>query len=389
MPSRLVVHRRRPPRGLRASVIVVLLYGVAALAFQEEPQLPIVVRDSDGDSVDSSPLVEDARLAIRRFDHWLRPSPFAQLTIERALWYDDGRVNEASEDRVVVPWKSFASPRDRAASRALVAGLARLYWPISDSNAASILGRAARHYLTTQVIHDQFAGTHYFSVDAFGGFVSHVIRPVRLSRERSDSRPQLRRFPELPSDPAVLRLVDTFATIERYIGWPALQHALADTLRTAGPTPTLEQFEQSVARTTGRDLRWLLRPAVANSRFDYAVTGLATAERADDEGWFESTLQVSRTGEGRFPVEVEVIFADGSRVGERWDSEDDSVTFLYSSRAPAVAAVVDPDLVLILDADRRNNARVLQRRWHVPGLRWTLQWAAWLQDMLLTTTALI
>ncbi len=60
-----------------------------------------------------------------------------------------------------------------------------------------------------------------------------------------------------------------------------------------------------------------------------------------------------------------------------------------ASASPAVLASVDPGAILLLDADRTNNTRALNPPWHTVGLRLAFNWLAWLQEAMLTCTAVL
>jgi hypothetical protein len=375
------VRRRRLLSALCACLLL-LIVGAAA---QADDVRPVQYRGKTNLSPAEQRLTTDAQLAMRRLDHWLRPFPYPTLTIVDAPWFSP-RVGTATGGEVVTPQKMLASPRDRAAARALVAGLTTLYWPRLPDDAFSA---GVRDYVATRVFHDQFSGTHYFTVDLLGGFATHAIRAVPLTRRPYDARPPVRHFPETSDDPAAARVVDAMFTLERYVGWPTVQYAVADWLSHDESASSLDLLEQSLERATGRDLRWFTRRAFdASVRYDYGAVALTSRPSPADD-WFEIDATVTRRGSGSFPVDVEVVFADGSRLRERWQGEESSTTWKYRSRSPASALVVDPDLVLLLDADRSNNAHVEKVSPHVPAMRWTLQWATWLQNVLLTATALI
>ncbi len=54
-----------------------------------------------------------------------------------------------------------------------------------------------------------------------------------------------------------------------------------------------------------------------------------------------------------------------------------------------MSATIDPGLMLLLDADRGNNSRTLERAVRPEGLRLTLNWLTWLQDLMLSYSALV
>jgi hypothetical protein len=47
-------------------------------------------------------------------------------------------------------------------------------------------------------------------------------------------------------------------------------------------------------------------------------------------------------------------------------------------------AEIDPDRVLLLDANRSNNSRLVDAPAASTATRWSLTWLVWLQDQLLT-----
>ncbi|HVU05376.1 MAG TPA: M1 family metallopeptidase [Polyangiaceae bacterium] len=65
---------------------------------------------------------------------------------------------------------------------------------------------------------------------------------------------------------------------------------------------------------------------------------------------------VYRHGTLRVPVDVELRFEDGSRERRRWDGMERFRSFECEGPSRLVAAVVDPDLAVLLDDDLSNNA---------------------------------
>jgi hypothetical protein len=101
---------------------------------------------------------------------------------------------------------------------------------------------------------------------------------------------------------------------------------------------------------------------------------------------YESTVVVRRLGEVRLPVTVELSFADGRRERRAWDGGERWVRYrIHGPRL--VAAEVDPDFTMVLDADRLNNSlrvrpdRRAARRWH-QRVRF------WIQNLLETAATL-
>ena len=57
---------------------------------------------------------------------------------------------------------------------------------------------------------------------------------------------------------------------------------------------------------------------------------------------------------------------------------------LVDRPARAVTAQVDPERVLLLDANYTNNSRSLAPKTNAAARKWSLAWLVWLQDHLLT-----
>jgi hypothetical protein len=378
-----------PVRGLGWSIAACTLL-VAAWTGGQAVQSPALdVRSAaTSDPSAAADLSDEARAVAARLERWLDARALRELTIQHVPWYDP-RVGTAEQSTVFVPTRWLAPDGDRAASRALIAGMTQRYWQRDGAPAGDRLSDGLRQYIATRAINEQLVGVNHFTAVLFGGFVTHVIRPVPLSLLPQDPRPPVRRFPELSATPETTRIVDAIYTLERYLGWPVVQLAVSEWLRS--PTRSVNAFDDSIRGATAHDVRWFTSGAFnPGVNYDYAVTELTTGLAAGGAApRYETALTIARLGDGIFPVDVAVVFADGSRVRERWDGRASNASFRYGSQASAVAAVVDPDLVLLLDRDRRNNAQVLSAPVHVPAVRWTVQWAVWLQDALLAATALL
>ena len=119
----------------------------------------------------------------------------------------------------------------------------------------------------------------------------------------------------------------------------------------------------------------------SSNAFDYALGTLTTEKRGDA---YHTEVMVQRRGEALFPVDVQVIFDDGSRVREHWDGRERWKLYTWDRSAAAVSAEVDPDNVLLLDIDRTNNSRTLTPQTNKAARQWTARWFLWLQDLVQT-----
>ena len=72
-----------------------------------------------------------------------------------------------------------------------------------------------------------------------------------------------------------------------------------------------------------------------------------------------------------------------------WDGRLADLELTYEGPSRAVATSVDPEAVLLLDADRSNNSRTALPAMTEAGARLVASWIVWLQDIMLGSTALL
>ncbi len=77
---------------------------------------------------------------------------------------------------------------------------------------------------------------------------------------------------------------------------------------------------------------------------------------AVDQGEFEGGVLVRRRGTLSFPVEIELVLADGSTRREAWNGEGGEVAIPWRGPVALAAARVDPDDRILIDANPQNNA---------------------------------
>jgi hypothetical protein len=185
------------------------------------------------------------------------------------------------------------------------------------------------------------------------------------------------------------RWADVLHTLERTIGWPAMQQALSEfSRRHRAGTGTAALFAGIVGEQLGSTLGWLDPEDLPTPReVDYVVESVITGP-GDPPSSYDTVVRLRRDGAAVFSVPVVTEFADGSRISDPFDGSGDRLELRYRSRAPAVRVSIDPDTVLLLDANRTNNALALERRSPVAFIRPAWNWLIWLQDLLLTCTAL-
>ena len=99
---------------------------------------------------------------------------------------------------------------------------------------------------------------------------------------------------------------------------------------------------------------------------------------------YRTRVVARRVGDGVFPVTVRVVFENNQEVRWQWDGRDRWKMFEVDRPVRAVTAQVDPERVLLLDANYTNNSRSLAPKTNAAARKWSLAWLVWLQDHLLT-----
>lgn len=204
-----------------------------------------------------------------------------------------------------------------------------------------------------------------------------VGRPEVLRSVNRRQWPALDRRPPAPADTRVLRAAALLASLERELGWPTLQAALA--AGRASGRPLVEVLESA----TARPLSAAFAMALQSQPVDYAVAGVTSAnDTCGDSPCVVTRVRLQRTADVPFPLELRVDFESGSPLTTYWDGKEDEMTF-ESASAPS-RAVLDPHRVWLLDHDYGNGEYIRARATNVPILKWVAHWTVWLQDAMLT-----
>jgi len=295
-----------------------------------------------------------------------------------------------------LPW--LAPVRDQRLERALIRGLVREYWAHDARTSPGPFTSSLIAYLSMRAIHQQLEGSNFATPRFFGGHVPFPLRSVLLSPMVADSRPRVMRFDdpdEEIADPAVARGARALQTIERYVGWPTMLQTLA-AVRTGDGTQ--QRFAAALSEIRGTDMRFLVDECFHfDTVFDYAVASLQSATPAS--GHVETTVLITRQGPGMFTTNaggdrspimtMRVRFADGTELRDAFDGAAPSVSRVYTAKTAAVSATVDPDVVLLLDVNRENNTIIRNAPTSRLGIRLALNWMTWLQQAMLTYTAIL
>ena len=199
------------------------------------------------------------------------------------------------------------------------------------------------------------------------------------------------------------------STLERYLGWDTLQPIMAtffERYKYRHPSP--QDFFDVANEVSGRDLTWFFDQVYRSSNdFDYAIER-ATSDPIEISGYvkdsetetetkderlvhrdsetelFRTEVIVRRNGAAHFPVDVLMVFEDGSEVRESWDGQDRFKLCVEERPQKLSYAVVDPERKLLLDLYYTNNSKLLEPRGTLPARKWSSKWMIWFQDLLAT-----
>ena len=253
-----------------------------------------------------------------------------------------------------------------------------------------------------------------------GGFFSVLFRDIKRSLiwemglnsyrrsaiSDSQATPTYEYFPALANGITYSKTGLWLLTLERHLGWNVLQKIMSTFYeRWQFRHPTPQDFFDTANEVSGTDLTWFFDEVYRGSdAFDYEVASVAS-DRIEVEGFVETggpggnlsysagddepemyrtEVVVRRNGGAVFPVEVQMVFDDGSEVRKEWDGASRWELYVEERSSKLEFAVVDPERKLVLDVNYTNNSRLLEPASQFPARKWTTKWMIWLQDLLIT-----
>jgi hypothetical protein len=361
-----------------------------------------------------------AAVTLRTFGDWLGPLSYRTLTVLDPAWRS---TVAAAPDAVVLdrtPW--WNARATMAPELATVRGLSRRVWhdAIGTGGLPSWFVEGLAEYTARRMVAPSFQGQNnppgyaFLEERYFGGFVPRFVR-IRL-RTATDDDP----VPAYRADPSVqpsatprsdadarsltAKTVLALGTLERWLGRPVLDEALAELVRSSRDgTATIDDFERVASEVSAQDLSWFFEQAFRSPAiFDYGVERLASERQAD--GGYLTTVVARRYGDATFTgrsaprkgsfesgrgILLRVAFADGAPLTDSWDGREREKIFTYRSAAPAMSAEIDPDWTILLDVRRTNNSVTREGRRSAAATRWAARYMNWVANALLQYASLI
>lgn len=356
-----------------------------------------------------------ARESSALLSEWL--GPVARPALVVADHHDAG-----ASAVVELPWRSAPATMDIESQVAY--GLAHYWWPAwSNDQATRIAANGVAWYLQSRIVERLYDFTYFnpgHDADAlrfFGGVIPWEFPLLRMRRDTAGlGRPEFlrgqgargwqqpgRRLPTSLEHQSI-RMALAFGSLERLVGWPALQGALAASAREARANAmSAERLVAILGEATGRDVAWLFelaRNPVAS--VDYAIGSFAFGP-CPAAACILTRVTVNRLGDGIFSgssrppdggydsgdaVVVRVAFVDGQQAEARWDGRRTTKVFEFESPAAPSGAQLDPDRMMLLDVNAINHNRLAVPATNVPIGKWVARWLVWVQDAALSYASL-
>jgi Peptidase family M1 domain len=357
--------------------------------------------------------------ALKYYGEWFGAYPYPQITIVDPAWQSGSGGMEYPT--LFTAGTRWLAPRSSSTPEGVTvheAGHQFWYGIVANNEVTSAWMDEGLNTFSEARVLDEAFRPDYHVQRFFGGFIPWQYRDIPLSRATdgnllNDYRRAATR--DAPATPSYLYWPGTHAeityaktalwlhTLERMLGWERLRQALTTYFhryRFKHPQPA--DFFATLNEETREDLNWFFEEAYGSANvFDYAAERLETSaigsrgfveasqsapltfQETTDETKFRTTVVVRRIGDARFPVDVLVTFENGEQARERWDGQARWQTYFYEKPTRAVSVQVDPDRVLLLDANYTNNSITLRPKSREAADRWTLKWVVWLQDLLM------
>ncbi len=378
---------------------------------------------------------EATRAALRYYGEWFGAYPYGHITIVDPAWQSGaGGMEYPTLFTAGTDWLTAQHGLTPESVTVHEAGHQFWYGLVGNNEFEHAwLDEGLNTFSTARVLEVALM-PRYRVLSLFGGFAPYPLRDVPWSREgdrvtgyRSAARMDDQStstylyWPGTASSITYNKTAIWLHTLERHLGWPVLQRGMSTFFqRWMFKHPKPDDFFAAINEASGQDLTWFFDQVHRDSVvFDYGIQELSSREvggrgfftsdqpdpsssqpdagaalagrsrprftdDSDDRARFETTVVVRRHGEGVFPVDVLVEFADGAVIREIWDGKARWKAFAFERPARAARAVVDPDRVLLLDTHYTNNSRTLRPRSDEAATKWMLKWIVWFQDLLLT-----
>lgn len=347
------------------------------------------------------------RIALRDYGTWYGAYPYEGITIVDPVAIFNGRAQGGSTGGMEYPtlftagtrWKIPAHGEQPDSVTIHEAGHQFWYGIVATNEFENAwMDEGFNTFSTARAIAAEKLGPFVAVERYFGGFLPWTYNDAVWTREITGDRldayrpvanfdvqatPTWQYWPGSASAITYNKTALWLNTLERMLGWEATQKILSTYFaRGAFQHPTPEQFFAIANEVSGKDLTWFFDAVYrSNAVFDYAVAQVTSTPAA---AGFDNVVAVRRLGNGVFPIDVRVTFADNSTATEHWDGKAPWHAFSYDTPVAIAKVEVDPDRILLLDVNRTNNSWTAKPQTALAVRRWTLRWVTWAEEVLLS-----
>ena len=360
--------------------------------------------------------IDAARASLQHYEERVGPYPYSQLTI-----VDPGpggqRAGGMEYPTLITGGTAWWMPRGlRLPESVTVHEFGHQYWygmVASNEFEEAWLDEGINSYVEGKIMDAANGPASY--VDLFGLHLDSVTLQrwhYLMSAEHDPMTRYAWQFLDRTSYGAVTysKTALVLDTLDRYLGNDRLRAALAvyfDRWRFRHPRG--DDFLATLRQSVGEDLSWYFDQVVSNTgRLDYAVTRVTAEDATEFSGYafrdgrvggeapppppdrqrrYRNEVVVERLGSVHMPVDVRIVFDDGTVTNEHWDGRDRWRRFEYTGNQRVEWAVVDPKQTMPLDFNRLNNSRM--RESGTRGIvRISTRWGFWFQNLLYALTGL-
>ena len=361
---------------------------------------------------------EATRQTFKYYGEWFGAYPYDYVTVIDPAWQSgSGGMEYPTLFTSGTRWLAPTTTNGPEQVTVHEAGHQFFYGVIGNNEVEHAwLDEGLNTFATARVVDQYFP--HSWERRFFRGFLpwtftdiawSRALDGSRLARYRTTARMDIQATPTFQYWPgsmfstAYYKTTLWLHTLERFLGWDTLRQGMSDYYtrwKFAHPKP--QDFFDRINEAAGEDLSWFFDQVHGDSAvFDYGISQVTNQNAAgrgffngifqDDESptIFDTQVVVRRYGDGIFPVDVAVEFADGHHELRTWDGHAQWTTFQFEHSARAIRAIVDPERVLMLDINYTNNSWTSSPLATTAATKWALAWFVWLQDLLLTSAFVI
>ncbi|MGQ9618662.1 MAG: hypothetical protein ACUVUG_06855, partial [Candidatus Aminicenantia bacterium] len=176
-----------------------------------------------------------------------------------------------------------------------------------------------------------------------------------------------------------------FYTLERIYGKKKIQLFLGEFFKEYSfRNVRTDDFLKMLELKVGAQAREIFEYFLFNRELiDFRVLDVSNevVRTGNNENFYISSVVIGKEGRAVFPVEVEIVFENGSRSIEKWDGVGNWKRFVYKGKDRIVKVVIDPHEKFLIDSNRFNNSFSIKKG-TLPFIKSLILWLIWIGEFL-------